>query len=306
LSGGFVSANIEVSMGALQGKVAVITGSSRGLGLAIAQAYVREGAAVVLSARSQKTLDGAVQEITAAGGQAIGVPTDVTVPAQMEALADAARSAFGRFDIWVNNAGIGGPYGRTLDLSPEYFTNVVHTNIGGTYTGSLIAVRQFLGQGGGKLINLLGRGDDKPVAFQNAYSSSKAWVRWFTLSLAKEYKEYPGIGVYAFNPGLVDTDLLRKIDVIEGFESKVTPLSTVIRLWANPPSVPAEKAVWLASAATDSQTGLRVNILSRRKLFGGIFREAGRWITRRPAPDTSLTIHSVAPYQGNGVGEHRH
>ena len=293
-------------MGALQGKVAVITGSSRGLGLAIAQAYVREGAAVVLSARSQKTLDAAVQELSAAGGRAIGVPTDVTVPAQMEALADAARSAFGRFDIWINNAGISGPYGPTLDTSPEDFTSVVHTNIGGVYTGSLIAMRQFLGQGGGKLINLLGRGDDKPVAFQNAYASSKAWVRWFTLALAKEYKDQPGIGVYAFNPGLVDTDLLRKVDVIEGFEEKIKPLSTVIRLWANPPSVPAEKAVWLASSATDGRTGLEVDILSRRKLFGGIFREAGRRITRRPAPDTSLTIHSLTPYQGDSAGDHTH
>jgi NAD(P)-dependent dehydrogenase (short-subunit alcohol dehydrogenase family) len=296
----------EAIMGLLQGKVAVITGSSRGLGLAIAQAYVREGSTVVLSARSKNTLDAAVQEIVAAGGQAIGVPTDVTVPAQMEALADAARTAFGRFDIWVNNAGIGGTYGPTLDLSPEDFTNVVHTNIGGTYTGSLIAMRQFVGQGSGKLINLLGRGDDKPVAFQNAYASSKAWVRWFTLALAKEYKDHAGIGVFAFNPGLVDTDLLRRVDVIAGYEKKVAPLSMVIRLWANPPSVPAEKAVWLASPATSGQTGLEVSVLSRRKLFGGLFKEAGRRITRHAAPDTSLTITTIPPYKGDSAGEHRH
>lgn len=293
-------------MGVLEGKVAVITGSSRGLGFAIAQAYAREGASLVLSARSRGTLDGAVQAITAAGGRAVGVPTDVTNPAQMEALADAARRAYGRFDIWVNNAGIGAPYGRTLDLSPEDFTSVVHTNIGGVYTGSLIAVRQFLGQGGGKLINLLGRGDDKPIAFQNAYASSKTWVRSFTLALAKEYKDGPGIGIFAFNPGLVDTDMLRQVDVIEGFEQKITPLSTVMRLWAEPATVPAERALWLASSATDGKTGLVVNVLGRRKVFGGLFKEAGRRVTRRPGLDTSLTIHSVPPYQGTAAGDHRH
>lgn len=294
-------------MGVLEGKVAVITGSSRGLGLGIAEAYAREGAALVLSGRSQASLDTAVKTLKATGARVIGVPTDVTVPAQMEALAAAAVAEFGRFDIWVNNAGMSGTYGRTLDMSPEAFTQVVHTNIGGVYTGSLIAVRQFLEQGGGKLINLLGRGEDKPVAFQNSYASSKAWVRSFTLALAGEYKDtQPGIGIYAFNPGLVDTEMLRQVDVIEGFEKKVAPLSTVMRLWAEPASVPAEKALWLASPATDGKTGLYVNVLGRRKVFGGLFKEAGRRIARRPAPDTSLTITSVPPYQGSAAGGHKH
>lgn len=293
-------------MGVLEGKVAVITGSSRGLGLGIAQAYSAEGAAVVLSGRSQGTLNAAVEAITAAGGKAIGVPTDVTNPAQMEALADAARAAFGRFDIWVNNAGLSAPYGRTLDVPVDRFTQVVHTNIGGVYTGSLIAVRQFVSQGSGKLINMLGRGDNKPVPYQNAYSSSKTWVRSFTMSLAGEYKHVPGIGIFAFNPGLVDTDMLRQVEAIEGFETKLAPLSTVMRFWANPPSVPAKQAVWLASSATDGKTGLKKTVLTPTKVVGGLLRDAGRRLTGKPAPDTTLTIHSVAPYLGNSAGEHKH
>jgi NAD(P)-dependent dehydrogenase (short-subunit alcohol dehydrogenase family) len=294
-------------MGMLDGRIAVITGSSRGLGLAMAEAYAREGAALVLSGRSRSTLDAAVGSLRHKGARVIGVPTDVTVPAEMEALAAAAIAEYGRFDIWVNNAGISGVYGRTFEMSPESFTAVVHTNIGGVYTGSLIAVRQFTGQGSGKLINLLGRGDDHPVAFQNAYASSKAWVRAFTLALAKEYKDSaPGMGIFAFNPGLVDTDLLRKVEVIEGFEKKIQPLSTVIRLWGEPGSVPAERALWLASSATDGKTGLTVNVLGRRKQFGGLFGELGRIITRRPKPDTSLEITSLPPYQGDALGEHRH
>ncbi|MFN8379923.1 MAG: SDR family oxidoreductase [Anaerolineae bacterium] len=290
-------------MGVLQGKVAVITGSSRGLGLGIAQAYVKEGAAVVLSGRSQGTLNAAVQAITAAGGKAIGVPTDVTKPEQLQELADAAVAAFGRFDIWVNNAGLSAPYGRTLDVPVDDFTLLMHTNIGGVYIGSLIAMRQFVAQGSGKLINMLGRGDNKAVPYQNAYSSSKTWVRSFTMALAAEYKHIPGIGVFAFNPGLVDTDMLRQVEAIEGFEEKLAPLSTVMRFWANPPSVPAEKAVWLASPATDGKTGKKVTVLTPTKLVGGLLRDVGRRVTGRPAPDTTLNIHSVAPYTGSVAGE---
>jgi NAD(P)-dependent dehydrogenase (short-subunit alcohol dehydrogenase family) len=144
----------------------------------------------------------------------------------------------------------------------------------------------------GKLINLLGRGDSGPVPNQNAYGSSKYWVKSFTLALAREYKT-SGVGIYAFNPGLVDTDLLHQLDVIEGWEQKVSPLRAVMRLWANPPDVPAQRALWLASPATDGKTGLNVNVLNRRALVGGLFREAGRRLRGAPGIDNSLEITSV-------------
>ena len=88
---------------------------------------------------------------------------------------------FGNIDIWVNNAGYGGIYGPTATIDPQDFERVMRTNIFGEYYGSWVALQHFLAQGtGGKLINLLGRGDTTPVAFQNAYASSKAWVRNFT------------------------------------------------------------------------------------------------------------------------------
>ena len=94
-------------MGVLEGKVAVITGSSHGLGLAIAQAFAREGAAVVLAARSETSLNRAVDALTQQGLQASGLPTDVGDLSQVQALADHAIRKFGKIDIWVNNAGIG-------------------------------------------------------------------------------------------------------------------------------------------------------------------------------------------------------
>ncbi len=280
-------------MGLLDGKAAVITGASRGLGLAIAEAYAREGASVVLSARSENALRENVAALTAKGYRAAGFPCDVGNLAQVCALGEFAEQTFGKIDIWVNNAGVSGVFGPTSAVSVDRFEQVVQTNILGTYYGSITALDYFLPQRSGKLINLLGRGDDRPVPFQSAYGSSKTWVRSFTLALAKENKDN-GIGVYAFNPGLVDTDMLRKIDSIAGYEKGLARFGTIIQMWANPPEVPAERALWLASSATDGKTGLEVKVLGRATVFKGIGRLIASKITRRPMPGSgSLDITSI-------------
>ena len=228
------------------------------------------------------------------GARASWLVTDVGDLEQVKGLADHAVKMFGKIDIWVNNAGYAGVYGPTAAVDPRDFERVVRTNILGEYYGSWVALQHFLAQGtGGKLINLLGRGDTGPVAFQNAYASSKAWARNFTLALAKEYKK-TGIGIYAFQPGLMETNLLRKVDVVRGYERKLRIFSTIIRIWANPPSVPAEKAVWLASAATDGKTGLEVRFLTPGKQIAGLLRELRRMVQRQPPRDTSIEI-KVAP-----------
>lgn len=282
-------------MGALDGKVAVITGSTRGLGLAIAQAYAREGASVVVAGRTQDAVDKAIDLLKQQGAHVGGLPTDVADLSQVRTLGRYAVEAFDKIDIWVNDAGIGGVYGPTLAIEPEEFERVLYTNIFGTYHGSLVALRHFTAQGtGGKLINLLGRGDTSPVPFQNAYGSSKTWVRSFTLALAKENAK-SGIGIYAFNPGLVNTDLLRKVDVVKGYDSQLKRFSTIIRWWANPPTVPAEKAVWLASSATDGKTGMEVRVLGTKQIIAGLLRDLGRRFSRQPMPDTSLDLKLVPP-----------
>lgn len=281
----------------LKDKVAVVTGSSKGLGLAIAQAFAREGAAVVLSGRSAQALQEAVAQLEQQGARASWLLTDVGDLEQVRRLAKHTVEVFGSIDIWVNNAGYASVYGPTIAIDPRDFERVVRTNILGEYYGSLVAIQQFLAQGGGgKLINLLGRGDKAPVAFQNAYGSSKAWVRNFTLALAKEQKK-SGIGIFAFNPGLVETDLLRKVDVVEGYEKQLKGFEAIIRLWANPPAVPAERVAWLASSATDGKTGLEVQVLTPRKQLGGALRELRRLLKREPARDTSVSMKLIAPYQ---------
>ena len=281
-------------MNRLANKVAIITGGTRGLGLAIARAYAREGAAVALASRSAEGVEGAMTRLRSEGARVRGWVCDVGDLTQVEALAAHALETFGPFDIWVNNAGISAPYGPTAHIPPEAFVTTLQTDIFGVYYGSLVAMRHFLPKRSGKLINMLGQGDRRPVPLQNAYATSKAWVRNFTLALAKEYQE-SGVGVFAFNPGLMPTDLLTQVEAVEGYEARLKPLEMVIRLWANPPEVPAAKALWLASAATDGRTGLEVKVLTPAHLLGGVLREGLRRLLRRPAPVVELKVHSIPP-----------
>lgn len=278
----------------LENQVAVITGSSRGLGLAIAQAYARAGAAVVVASRSQGAVNAAVESLQAQGGRACGMACDVADLQQVTALAELARVTFGGLDIWVNNAGLSNIYGQSAHLPIERFEATLRTNIFGTYYGSIVAIRHFLGQGRGKLINLLGRGDRQPVPLQNAYASSKTWVRSFTLALAKEYRTR-GIGIYAFNPGLVTTDMLSQVEALPGYEGQLKALETVTRMWGNPPEVPAQKALWLASKATDGKTGLEINVLTTGRIVRGLLGEGWHIVSRRAPQGMTVNVRTVPP-----------
>lgn len=298
-----MSIPIEIG-GTLRGKVAVITGSSRGLGYGIAELFAKEGASVVLSARSQRTLDEAVNALRAQGYAATGFVCDVGQLEQVQALAAHALETFGKIDIWINNAGVSGPYGPTELITPTDFERVVQTNILGTYYGSLVALHIFGGRGG-KLINLLGRGDSKPVKYQNAYASSKAWVKSFTRALAQEHKAQKNLSIIALNPGLVDTDMLRKLDAVQGYERKLNPLKTVIRMWAKPPQHPAETALRLASSATDGKTGLVVSVLTPRVIISGALRELRQRLTGQARPVTlDITTHAPFTLQERAEPEH--
>jgi glucose 1-dehydrogenase len=283
-------------MGILEGKVAVITGGTRGLGLAIAKAFADEGAAVVVGSRSGQAVHEAIFTLRESGAQADGLATNVSRLADMEALAGQARHSFGHFDIWVNNAGVAGPYGPTMGLTPDAFHQVIQTNIAGTYNGARTAMAHFLAQGSGKLINLMGHGYKNPVPYQNAYSASKAWCRSFTLALAEETRD-SGVGVFAFNPGMVLTDLLTDVEVIEGTEARLSRFPAVLRMWAKPPDVAAQKAAWLASRATDGKTGLVVSLFSPWKMMGGVAREGLNSLLKRPAAPVDLKLRTIPPYK---------
>lgn len=278
--------------GILKDKVAVITGSSRGLGYAIAETYAREGASVVIASRSLHSVDEAIKKIKTGGAQVTGMGCDVAEIQQVEALAELAIRTFGHIDIWVNNAGLSAPYGPTAHIQSKEFLSVINTNITGTYNGSAVAMRYFLAQKSGKLLNLLGRGDKGAIALQNAYSSSKVWVRNFTKALAEEYKG-SGVDIFGFNPGLVRTEMLSNVHAVSGYEAQLNPLRFVAMLWGNDVDVPSQKALWLASSATDGKSGLMVNVLTTQLMLSRIIALPFRKLFNNPAKLLDLNITSV-------------
>jgi NAD(P)-dependent dehydrogenase (short-subunit alcohol dehydrogenase family) len=283
-------------MGLLANKVAVITGSSRGFGLAMAKAFAGEGASVVLASRSNAAVQKAADEIRSAfpGVQVTGIACDTSDMAQVKALAEHALETSGRFDVWVNNAGISPAYGPTVHIQPEEFVKTTQTNVLGTYYGSVVAMRHFLPRHAGKLINIAGAGARGPVPMQSAYAASKAWIRNFTLALAKEYPD-SGVGIHVLNPGMMMTDMLTHVAVVAGFEHKLDALPRVLRVLGKPPEVPARKAVWLASSATDGRTGLEVSVFNPLAAMFGFMREGIRGVAGRPDDWPRPNITSVPP-----------
>lgn len=271
----------------LQGKVAVITGSTRGLGRAVAEAYAGEGARVVVTSRTPAAVEETAAALEKAGAEVLGVSCDVAHLSQVRHLADEAVRRFGRIDIWVNNAALSGPYGRTLDKPVEKFEAVVRVNTLGTYYGSRVALEHMLPQRSGKLINLSGRGADGPSPFQNAYAPTKAWVVNFTWGLAKEYADR-GVDIMLFSPGMVLTDMLTDVEVVaDEMPRRLKYFPRILRMWAEPPEVPAAMAVEIAA---NGENGKTYKLLNRRRLVAGALTELRRIVTRsdEPLPDVNL------------------
>jgi NAD(P)-dependent dehydrogenase (short-subunit alcohol dehydrogenase family)/phosphohistidine swiveling domain-containing protein len=281
-------------METLKNKVAVVTGGTRGLGFGIAKAFIREGASVVIASRSNQNVQHALEQLRSISEKCAGFPCDISNLADTQALADFTVENFGKFDIWINNAGISCPTGPSVHVPPQMVTDLIQTNIIGTYYGSRTAMRQFLMQGNGKLINIIGKGARSPVPLHNAYASSRAWVHNYTLALAKEYKATQ-IGVFLLNPGLVETDMLQHLHFIEGYEHLVSTLRIVARILAKPPEFAASKAVWLASSATDSRTGLHISTLGMGAVLGGVGREGMRILLRKEPPPFNPRIDVIEP-----------
>ncbi len=214
-------------------------------------------------------MSAALNTLRASAIECSGISCDVSRREQVQLLLEHALERYGRVDVWVNNAGTPPPYGPSASVRVADFLATIDTNVVGSYYGSVTALRYFLPQHAGKLINILGRGDDgAAVPLQAGYAASKAWLRSFTRSLAREYKK-SGVGVFAFNPGMMSTDFLTRLEVVEGYERRLRVMPTIIRMWSNPPEVPATRMVWLASSATDGRTGIELHQMGRLALLTG-------------------------------------
>lgn len=291
----------------LAGRTAVITGGSRGFGLAIARAFVAQGANVVICATDETRLDAAVADLElAAPGRVHGHPCDTADLTQVRRLAEVAVARFGGIDVWVNNAGISGPYGEVEYVPPEVFKRVVRTNVVGVYHGTLVAL-EHLGPNG-KLINVAGLGaDGRPAPRQVAYSASKAWVQSFTRSVAAERRD-SRVGVFVLNPGMMLTDMVTRVECASDTSAvHLERFPLVLEILGQPPEIPARRAVWLASRATDGRTGLVVRELSGLKPLALLAAYAWRRISgkKKDLRGFSVTRTDTDPPANDGRARDR-
>jgi 3-oxoacyl-[acyl-carrier protein] reductase len=243
----------------LEGKTAVVTGASQGLGFAIARAILAAGADVLICARTRADVERAVGMLRdePRTTEVHGVAADVSLPADVQRLADAAAERWAKLDVLVCNAGIYGPKGPVEEVEWESWSKAISINLNGT----VLCCRSFLPlvrrSARGKIILISGGGATKALPFLSAYAASKAAVVRFGETLAEELAG-SGIDVNMIAPGALNTRLTDEI-LEAGPEAVGTAFyeATVRqkREGGTPPERGAELCVWLASEASNGITG---------------------------------------------------
>jgi len=243
---------------ALSGKHAVVTGASRGIGAAIAQALAAEGMCLSLWARDATALAHTVAACGAERAHACAV--DVTDPAQVDEAIASARARFGPVQVLVNNAGQAAS-AKFTDTGPELWHRIMNVNLTGTYFCTRAAVPDMLQQGFGRIVNIASIAGLRGGAYLSAYVSSKHAVVGLTRALALEYAAR-NITVNAVCPGYVDTDIVKNAVANISRKTGRSPTEALATLVATNPqgrlvsgAEVAHAVVWLCRPGSESVTG---------------------------------------------------
>jgi NAD(P)-dependent dehydrogenase (short-subunit alcohol dehydrogenase family) len=250
----------------LKDKVAVVTGSGRGIGRAIALAYAREGADLVLAARSIEALNETKATVESLGRKALLVPTDVRHEESVHNLAQQALGHFGRIDVLVNNSGIGGPTAPLWEITPADWQETFAVNVTGVYLCCRAFLPAMIEQRSGCIVIIGSMTGKRPLFGRTPYAASKMALVGLTRTLAWEVGSY-GIRVNVISPGPVEGEriawVIRKQAEAKGISidearRELTSSSPLGRLI--PPGDIAEAAVFLASDKAVSITGEDLNV----------------------------------------------
>ncbi len=236
----------------LAGKVAVVTGASKGIGASIARHLAAEGASVVVNYASSKAgADKVVSEITTQGGKAVAVQADVSKKTDIDRLFAETKKAFGRTDVLVNNAGVY-EFGPLEQVTEEHFHRQFNTNVLGLILTTQEALKHFNGDGG-SIINISSVVGVNPLPGATIYSATKAAVDAVTKSLAQELGPKK-IRVNSINPGMIETEGVHAAGFIGSDFQKNAVAQTPLGRIGQPQDV-ATVATFLASADSGWITG---------------------------------------------------
>lgn len=236
----------------LTGRVAIVTGASRGIGRSIAEALADAGAKVALASRKQEALDEVAESIRTTGGIAVAIAAHNGDKAALNALVGETIKRFGKLDILVNNAATNPHFGSILEADDSYWRKTIEVNLMGNVWLTGAAVRHMRAGGGGKIINIASIVGINPGRNQGIYSITKAGIISLTKTLALELGS-DNIQVNALAPGLIKTKFARAIwendDLLGGVIAQ-TPAGRI-----GQPSDIAGLALYLASPASDFTSG---------------------------------------------------
>lgn len=205
---------MSVETRTLAGRIALITGASRGIGQAIALRLAQAGVATVLAARTEQQLHEVAKAVCTSGAEALVVPTDVTSDRQLEALVNATLTRFGRIDILVNNAGGGPPRTPVVKARTADWEWTLRTNLWATMLLTKLVLPSMIERQSGAIVNICSLAGLTGKAGEAAYAAAKFGIRGFSQSLFEEVREH-GIKVSTICPGYVDTALIppnRRVD----------------------------------------------------------------------------------------------
>lgn len=237
----------------LDGKVAILTGASRGIGEAIAVAFAQQGAKVVLASRKLPDLQAVAERITQAGGTALPVACHIGKPEDIAALVAAAKSAFGGVDILVNNAATNPYFGPLIDTPDSAFDKTFEVNVKGYFVAAREVIRDLQARKAqGSIINVASTNGLRAAPFQGCYGMTKAAIISMTQTLATEVGG-AGIRINAIAPGLVETRFAQTLIQNEAVHSYIVNKTPLGR--HGQPSELVGAALFLASEASSYMNG---------------------------------------------------
>jgi NAD(P)-dependent dehydrogenase (short-subunit alcohol dehydrogenase family) len=236
----------------LSGKVALVTGASRGIGEAIAFAYAQAGAKVVLASRKQADLDGVAQRIQDAGGEALPLAVHTADLTAVAAMIEKATSTFGGIDVLVNNAATNPHFGPILTAEDSHWDKIFDVNVKGYFHIAKACAESMKARGGGKIINMASVAGIEPQPMMGVYCVSKAAVLMLTRVLAAELAD-ANIQVNAIAPGFVKTKFSAALWQNPQLNQAI--LKTIPQKRMAEPEEIAGLAVYLASPASSFVTG---------------------------------------------------